>query len=142
MSYSYSRQENLIICTLVPSLDPNDILSRWLRARKFDLGETLKMVEEATECRKDHFHANFYKSPKDALGVELSTYIAQYPQLYCGFTKSGYPLFISKPGMLCTSAIECITTVEGIFRYHWHEMVNSFGGALCESVKRNPNLKR
>ena len=100
------------------------------------------MVEEATKCRQEHVKANFYEDPRDALGVELSTYVAQYPQLYYGFAKKGYPLFISKPGLLCTGGLECITTVDGILRYHWHEMIHNFGGALRESIKRNDNFKR
>ena len=118
------------------------LCSRWLRARKFVLSDTIRMVEEATVCRQEHADANFYENPKQALGVELSTYIAQYPQLYTGFTKTGCPLFISKPGVLCTGGLECITTISGILRYHWYEMIHNFGGALKESISINKNFKR
>jgi hypothetical protein len=35
-------------------------LCRWLRARKFDLAETIKMVEEATVVRNEPKQSNFY----------------------------------------------------------------------------------
>lgn len=99
------------------------------------------MVEEAVVCRRKHYQRNFYTAAKDALGTELSIYVAQYPQLYTGMSKRGNPLFFSKPGVLNVSGLECITTIEGILRYHWHEMINSFGGQLQKNTKQY-NLKR
>lgn len=117
-------------------------ICRWLRARKFVLSDAIEMVTEATKCREKHVQPNFYENPMDALGVEVSTYVAQYPQFYCGFTKKGCPLFISKPGVLSTSGLECITTIEGILKYHWFEMIHNFGGALRESISRHYDFKR
>ena len=74
--------------------------TRWLRARKYVLEDTLKMVEEATACRMAPKMDNFYPDPNEALGCDTSTYLSQYPQLYSGFAKNGAPLFISKPGAL------------------------------------------
>ena len=95
------------------------------------------------ECRQTHREQNLYPNPNHALGgVDSSTYIAQYPQTYHGVSKDGCPVFISKPGLLCALGIECITTMEGIIRYHWYEMIHNFGGKLRESVHRNPMMKR
>jgi hypothetical protein len=117
-------------------------LSRWLRARKYDLSAVIKMVETAVHMRRDHSKHNFYPDAKRALGVEPSIFISQYPQLYCGQCKGGYPLFISKPGVLNVSGVECITTMQGILRYHWHAMVHDFGGFLRASKKSDPNFHR
>ena len=84
------------------------------------------MVEEATECRSKAAHHDFYPDPSDALGVEKSIYLAQYPQLYSGVSKQGCPVFISKPGVLNTTGLENITTLEGILNFHWWAMVRKF----------------
>eukprot|EP00980_Cylindrotheca_fusiformis_P000782 scaffold184_cov125-Cylindrotheca_fusiformis.AAC.17 len=115
---------------------------RWLRARKFNLEDTVKMVEEATVCRNEAKLAGFYPDPSAALGCETSHYLSQYPQLYSGFAKSGAPLFISKPGVLNTDAVECVTTVQNIVKFHWHAMMHDFGGRLRAYKAKNPNFKR
>lgn len=38
----------------------SNTLCRWLRARKFHLADTIKMVEEATEARKEPREHNFF----------------------------------------------------------------------------------
>mmetsp|Transcript_19567 Transcript_19567/g.29707 ORF Transcript_19567/g.29707 Transcript_19567/m.29707 type:complete len:440 (-) Transcript_19567:258-1577(-) len=103
---------------------------RWLRARKFDFEKVVAMIEEATEVRKEALAENFYPDPKDALGVDPSIYISQFPQLYTGYAKTGAPLFISKPGSLDVDGIECITTLDNILKYHWYAMMHDFKDRL------------
>jgi len=118
-------------------------LCRWLRARKFKLPEVLSMIQDATDCRAEPSRSNFYSDPQTALGVEPAIYLSQYPQLHCGYTKSGCPYFISKPGVLNVSGIECIATIEGIVRYHWFDMANNFLNTLRSQNIRDPvNFKR
>lgn len=113
-------------------------LGRWLRARKYVLADVIKMVEEATECRKDAKMNGFYKEPRDALGCEPSLFYAQYPQLYYGSTKYGVPVFISKPGILNVDGMACITTLDGIVKFHWHVMMHDFAGRLQAQKAKDP----
>jgi len=118
-------------------------LCRWLRARKFVLEDVIKMVEEATEVRANAKSKQFYPDPKDALGVDSSLFFAQYPQLYTGKSKHGALLFISKPGLLNVDGIECITTLDGILKFHWHVMMCDFAERLrAEKAKDPDNFKR
>jgi len=118
-------------------------LCRWLRARKFVLEDVIKMVEEATEVRMDAKRHDFYPDPKDALGVDSSLFFAQYPQLYTGKSKQGALLFISKPGILNVDGMECITTLDGIIKFHWHVMMKDFAKRLQEQKRQDPeNFKR
>ena len=118
------------------------IHSRWLRARKYDLPAVISMVESAVAMRAGPSQHDFYPDPQKALGVEPSVYISQYPQLYCGHCKDGFPLFISKPGVLNVQGISCISTIEGILRYHWYAMIHEFGDRLRSQKKKDPNFKR
>ena len=117
-------------------------LTRWLRARKFVYDDVIKMVEEATECRQEPGKQDFYPDPEAALGVDPFVYIQQYPQLYSGNAKSGCPLFISKPGKLSVDGMECITTLDGIYRYHWHVMMHDYANRLVANKKANPEFTR
>jgi hypothetical protein len=117
-------------------------LCRWLRARKYVYGDVIQMVEEATETRKSAKDTDFYPNPVDALGCEASLFFAQYPQLYTGFAKNGAPLFISKPGNLNVDATECITTLDGIVKFHWHIMMHDFAQRLRAQKAKDPNFKK
>jgi len=117
-------------------------LCRWLRARKFVYDDVITMVEEATKTRAVAKAADFYPNPIEALGCDLATYYALYPQLYSGFAKNGAPVFISKPGVLNVDAVECITTLEGILKLHWHLMQHDFGPRLVQQKMKDPNFKR
>lgn len=117
-------------------------LCRWLRARKFDYDEVIKMVEEATAARAEAKAMDFYTDPKLALGCDMSVYFAQYPQLYSGFAKNGCPIFISKPGVLNVDAVECITSLQGIVKFHWYIMMHDFGGRLRAQKAKDPHFKR
>lgn len=121
------------------SADENEeyALCRWLRARKYNLDATIKMIEEATDCRADVKSNNFYPSLDVALGVESSLYKKEYPQLYYGSTKDGYPLFISQPGRMNIDAIELLTTKSGLINYHWHDMMHQFGRKLKASKDKS-----
>ena len=116
-------------------------LTRWLRARKFVLEDTIKMIEEATECHKSPRENDYYSNPRDALGCDVSLYFAQYPQLYSGRAKNGAPIFISKPGVLNVDAVECITTLDGILKFHWYVEMHDFGNLLRREKEENPEFK-
>jgi hypothetical protein len=100
------------------------------------------MVEAATEVCDEARQNDFYPDPKAALGCDVSLYEAQYPQLYTGFAKNKAPLFISKPGVLNVDAVECITTLEGILKFHWYIMVHDFAGRLRAEKAKYPDFNQ
>eukprot|EP00542_Grammatophora_oceanica_P019789 CAMPEP_0194048652 /NCGR_PEP_ID=MMETSP0009_2-20130614/28009_1 /TAXON_ID=210454 /ORGANISM="Grammatophora oceanica, Strain CCMP 410" /LENGTH=436 /DNA_ID=CAMNT_0038694581 /DNA_START=115 /DNA_END=1425 /DNA_ORIENTATION=+ len=114
-------------------------LCRWLRARKFVYEDVVIMINEATKTCAVARTKDFYPDPKEALGCDMSLYFVQFPQLYSGHAKNGAPLFISKPGVLNVDAVECITTLEGILKFHWYIMVRDFGDRLREQKKLDPD---
>jgi hypothetical protein len=100
------------------------------------------MVEEATAERSVPREAGYYPDPEAALGVDPSIFISQYPQLYSGFSKDGCPVFYSKPGILNIDGIECITTLDGILKFHWHVMQHDYKERLLQFKKENPSFTR
>jgi len=117
-------------------------LLRWCRARKFDYDEMIKMVEEATECREESMKHNFYEDPKEALGCDMALYMAQYPQVYTGHSKNGIPLFFSKPAKINMDALDIITTLEGIVKFHWFYQMHDFGNLLRDQKQNREGFNR
>ena len=62
------------------------------------------------------------------------------PQLYTGHSLSGAPVFISKPGILNTDGVACVTNLEGILRYHWHAMIHDFASRLRAKRCEDPEV--
>jgi hypothetical protein len=112
-------------------------MCRWLRARKYNLKDTIQMVEEATTCSSLARSNNFYPNPstKDALGCDIAFYIKQYPQVYYGHAKNGCPVFYSKPALMDINSIECLTSVKGIINYHWNAMMHAYANKLKEQYE-------
>ena len=48
----------------------------------------------------------------------------------------------SKPGVLSIDGIECLTTITGIIKFHWHVMQHDYKQRLLEFKKANPSFKR
>lgn len=117
-------------------------LTRWLRARKFVFDDVMKMVEEATKVMAEPKANNFYIDPSEALGCPQAVYDAQYPQVYSGFAKNGSPVFFSKVGVINVSAIECVTTIPNIVKYHWYVMMHDFGHRLRQTKEKDPKFKQ
>lgn len=117
-------------------------LCRWLRARKFDLEKTIQMVEEAMEFRKEAAKHYFFPDGSRALGVEKSIFYALYPEVFGGYTKNGFPLFIIKACDADFSKVPCITTMTGVINFHWHSMAHVLGGQLRDRALADPSFKR
>jgi len=100
------------------------------------------MVTEATECRKDPREHDYYPDGAAALGADPSIFLALYPQLYTGFSKTGCPVFYSKPGVINIDGIECITNIDGIIKFHWHVMQHDYKRRLLKFKEENPNFHR
>ena len=115
-------------------------LCRWLRARKYNLADTIKMVEEATECTSEPRKEEFFPYPEEALSVETSLYIKQYPQFYFGHAKNGCPVFISQPGRLNLEGITNLTCIPNIIKYHWYAMMHEYVHQL-DSMRKTSNGK-
>jgi hypothetical protein len=117
-------------------------LCRWLRARKFDLKKVIQMVEEATEFRAEAAKEDFFPDGSKALGVEKSIYYALYPELFIGYTKHGYPFYITKAGKADLKAILCITSMKNLVKFHWHCMAHALCGQMRRRAMTDKSFKR
>ncbi len=128
-SFGYNEEEEYAYC-------------RWLRARKFNFDDTIKMIDQATELRVEPAKFDFYPKAEVALGVEEGIFKSQHPQVFAGFAKNSCPLFVSKPGMISMTGLNCITTVENLHKYQWHAMIYCAGAEYRLRQSVDPNFKR
>lgn len=110
--------------------DSSYALCRWLRVCQFDVNKTMKKIEEASQYSAIPRQNRFYLDQDEALGVERSVYLQQFPQIYHGKSKNGAPIMISQLGKLNNKGAECVTTVEKVINFHWSEMTHTFGKQL------------
>lgn len=110
--------------------DLSSALCRWLRSNQFDVCKTIKKIEESYKYSYVARQNGFYEDQDEALGVERSIYLQQFPQLYHGKSKAGAPVMISQLGKLNNKGAECVTTVERVLNFHWSEMTHTFGNQL------------
>jgi len=143
-----SRSSDKDLCSTIFSFekiameDPSHAICRWLRARKFNVSKTFEMIKEATELCANAKRHDFFPDGRVALGVEPSVYHTQYPQGYYGYAKGGFPLFISQVGKLNAGGMACITTLQGILNYHWHDMMHSYTAQLARIRRADPTFQR
>jgi len=128
-----SRDHNLRLAVFsYPGVneDLSSALCRWLRSYQFDVCKTMKKIEESYKYSYLARQNGFYEDQDEALGVERSIYLQQFPQLYHGKSKAGAPVMISQLGKLNNKGAECVTTVERVINFHWSEMTHTFGNQL------------
>mmetsp|Transcript_8198 Transcript_8198/g.8991 ORF Transcript_8198/g.8991 Transcript_8198/m.8991 type:complete len:477 (+) Transcript_8198:57-1487(+) len=128
-SFGYNEEEEHAFC-------------RWLRARKFVLKDAIAMVEQATELRIEPKRVKFYENAISALGVEEAVFKTQYPQVFAGHAKNSCPLFVSKPGKIDMTGLNCITSIENMHKYQWHSMIYGAGAEYRARQSADPNFER
>jgi len=130
-SFGYNEGEEYAYC-------------RWLRARKFVLKDTLTMIKEATALRfsSNAADADFYPDPETALGVEEALFKTLYPQVFAGHAKNSCPLFVSQPGKIQMTGLECITTIANMHKYQWHAMIHGAGSEYRARQRADADFRR
>ncbi|GMH76071.1 hypothetical protein TrST_g9440 [Triparma strigata] len=106
----------------------DDCLLRWLRARRFKVKDVQEMIESAHSLRQ-------VKPPPPQTPAAIVQKLN--PQYYLGHTKSGNPIFISKPGKTDVYGLECCLNMEGVMGNHWEAMEEGFTQELLKSKNKH-----
>ena len=85
---------------------------------------------------------DFFPNGSKALGVEKSIYYTFYPEVFVGYTKYGYPLYITKAADANMPMLNCVTTSKGMTNFHWHSMMYVLGGNLRRRALSDPTFHR
>ena len=73
----------------------------------------------------------------------MSVLLAQFPSLYYGLSKQGYPVCYFNAGRISVEGVECVTDPELLGNVIWHYMMHDLKyRKFPEAKKRRPGFKR
>jgi CRAL/TRIO domain len=98
-------------------------LCRFMRARNFNVKDTLQLMNGNIETWNVAAKENFYKDLQMAMGCPLSILRTQLPLLLYGIAKNGSLVAYFQVERVSLEALDCMTDLENFVKYIW----NTFG---------------
>ena len=118
-------------------------LCRYLRMYNFHVKRVWHHMDHHADRWKQAATHDFYPTVFDAVGAPLSVLLTQFPSLYYGLSKKGYPCCYFSAGPLSVEGIECVTEPDNLANFIWHNMMHDLKyNKFPQAKKRHPDLKR
>jgi len=118
-------------------------LCRYLRQYNFHVKKVFHHMDRHAEQWKRAKTNDFYPNMSDAVGAPLSVLLTQFPSIYYGLSKRGYPCCYFNAGAISVEGIECVTDTENLANVIWHNMMHDMKyNKFPEAQKRHPGFKR
>jgi hypothetical protein len=119
--------------------DEASALCRFMRARKFVVSDTFDMMQGNLDTWKDGKSHDFYPDVDAALGCPVSVFLTQFPLLHYGISKSGALVSYFQVSTVSLQALDCLTDLENIAAFIWHEFMYGFKEYVPQVQKDHPN---
>lgn len=116
-------------------------LCRFLRWANFHPDKVFKYMDSHVERWEEAKKHNFY--PDASVGAApLSVLLTQFPSVYTGFAKEGFPVCYFHSSNLSVEGIDCVTDVENLPHFIWYTMLHEIKRIYAEAKSRHPSLNR
>lgn len=112
-----------------------DALCRYLRYCNFNVPNVFKFMDTRMEIWEIAKKNDFY--PDAGFRAPLSVFLSQFPSVYKGFAKDGYPVCYLENGKISVEGVSCITDLDKVPNFIWytlmHECPTIYRKAIAES---------
>jgi hypothetical protein len=115
-------------------------ICRFLRYWYFNVSKTLKYMDEHIEAWEEAKKHDFY--PDADVGAPLSVLLTQFPSVYQGFAREGFPVCYFHSRNLSIEGIECVTDIERLPNFIWYTMMHDIRRIFTQAIAKNPSLGR
>lgn len=116
-------------------------LCRFLRWANFHVEKVFKYMDSHVKQWNEAKKHNFYPDAGIA-GAPLSVLLTQFPSVYTGFAKEGFPVCYFHSSNLSVEGIDCVTDVERLPNFIWYTMLHDIKRIYVEAMTRQPTMKR
>lgn len=117
-------------------------LCRYLRARDFQVADSMAMIGNADDSWKQARENDFFPTIESAVGCSGSVLLTQYPYIFSGNAKNGCPVNYQAIGRTKTEGIECITDLDKIKWYVMHSIMFQFKNQVAVAQAADPDVVR
>ena len=118
-------------------------LCRYLRLYNFNVKKVIHHMDHHAARWKEAGTHDFYPNMFEAVGAPLSVLLTQFPSLYYGLSKKGYPCCYFNAGALSVEGVECVTEPDNLANVIWHNMMHDMKyNKFPEAKKRHADFKR
>lgn len=99
-------------------------LCRFLRFCNFHVEKTFHYMDRHTSKWEEAAKCDFYPDSQKAVGAPMSVLLTQFPSLYFGNARAGYPVCYFRAENLSEEGIECITNLDRLPNVIWFSVMN------------------
>lgn len=118
-------------------------LCRYLRLYHFNVKKVFQHMDKSADLWTEARKHDFYPTIADAVHAPASVLLTQFPSLYYGLSKKGYPCCYFNAGALSAEGIECVTDASNLANFIWHTMMHYMKkNKFPEAKKRHPDFIR